>query len=118
MAWLRCRAPSREGNADACGCSTWRCSRPLIGSAAWAYSIKYETIYFAQKLERLDENIEKQREEIAILRADWQHLSQPMRIQMLAERHLQVATLKAIDIVSPTDIPSRDLGEDLIGRKT
>lgn len=89
----------------------------LIGSASWAYSIKYETIYFADKLKRLDAEIERERERIALLRADWQHLSQPSRIQALADRHLTVMPVRATQIIEPTQLPSKDLGEDLIGAK-
>jgi hypothetical protein len=89
----------------------------LVGSAAWAYSIKYETIYFAQELKRLDAEIERERDRIALLRADWQHLSQPGRIQTLSDRHLKVVPMSARQIIEPTEIPSKDLGEDLIGAK-
>jgi hypothetical protein len=89
----------------------------LLGSATWAYSIKYETIYFAEKLKRLDGDIEGIRDRIALLRADWQHLSQPTRIQILADRHLTVQPVNANQIIEPTQIPSKDLGEDLIGAK-
>jgi hypothetical protein len=89
----------------------------LIGSATWAYSIKYETIYFAGKLKRLDAEIDRERDRIALLRADWQHLSQPSRIQTLSDRHLKVAPVSANQIIEPTQIPSKDFGEDLIGAK-
>jgi hypothetical protein len=89
----------------------------LIGSASWAYSIKYDTIYFADKLKRLDSEIERERDRIALLRADWQHMSQPVRIQALADRHLQLRPVSATQIVEPTQIPSKDQGQDLIGAK-
>jgi hypothetical protein len=89
----------------------------LIGSASWAYSIKYETILFAESLKRLDVEIERERDEIAILRADWQNLNKPTRLQELADRHLLLQPLTARQVVGPTEIPARDVGEDLIGAK-
>jgi hypothetical protein len=89
----------------------------LIGTASWAYSIKYETIYFADKLKRLDAEIDRERDRIALLRADWQHLSQPSRVQTLAERHLSTKPVDAKQIIEPTQIPAKNLGEDMIGAK-
>ncbi len=89
----------------------------LIGSASWAYSIKYDTIFYADKLKRLDAEIDRERDNIALLKADWQHLSQPSRIQLLADRHLKVEPVNANQIIEPTQIPSKDRAEDVIGSK-
>ena len=89
----------------------------LLGSASWAYSIKYDTIYFAEKLKRLDGEIERERDLIAVRRADWQLLTRPSRIQELTDRHLDLKPLAATQIVLPTDIPSKDMGEDLLADK-
>jgi hypothetical protein len=89
----------------------------LVGTASWAYSIKYETIYFVETLKGLDKELERERETLAILKAEWQHLNQPSRLQVLTDRHLALKPLKATQIVGPTELPARDVGVDLLGEK-
>ncbi len=89
----------------------------LLGSAAYAYLIKYETILYSAKIQKLENEIQKQRDEIGMLRAEWAHLSRPVRVQALADRHLKLQQLKLDQIVSFKDIPERPPKTDSIGRK-
>lgn len=89
----------------------------LIGSAAYAYSIKYETILYSSKIQKLKNDNEKLRDQNGILRAEWAHLTRPARIQELSERHLQLQQLKLDQIVSFKDIPQRPPKTDSIGRQ-
>jgi hypothetical protein len=89
----------------------------LIGSAVWAYSIKYETIYYAEILKKLDNEIEREREAITVARAEYQLLSKPSRIQMLADRHLTLKPFTAMQVISAGDLPATDPGIDLLGAK-
>ena len=59
----------------------------LIGSAGYAYSIKYESIVHAEELARLQAQVDREREAIAVLRAEWTLLNRPDRVQALAEIH-------------------------------
>ena len=89
----------------------------LLGSAAYAYSIKYETILYSAKIQKLENANQKQRDHIGMLRAEWAHLSRPERIQALSDRHLKLQQLKLDQIVSFRDIPERPPKTDSIGRK-
>lgn len=89
----------------------------LLGSAAYAYSIKYETILYASKIQKLKNANQRQQDHVSMLRAEWAHLSRPERIQTLADKHLQLQQLKLDQIVSFKDIPARPPKTDSIGRK-
>jgi cell division protein FtsL len=89
----------------------------LIASATYAYSIKYETLYHGEELAKLKLHLQKEREAIAVLKAEWQHLNRPDRLQMLAERHLNLQPLSANQLVRFSDVPARAPKVDGIGQK-
>ena len=59
----------------------------LIGSALYAYRIKYDTIYLAEQVAKLNGQIAREKTAIAVLRAEWQLVNRPDRIQALADKH-------------------------------
>jgi hypothetical protein len=89
----------------------------LIGTAAWAYSIKYETIYYAEQVKKLEKRLDRERDAITVLRAEWQHINKPMRLQVLADRHLQLQALQATQIAKASDLPAKAKEQDSIGNK-
>ncbi len=89
----------------------------LISSALYAYSIKYDTLYHSEELQKLKARALKEREAIAVLRAEWQHLNRPERLQVLADRHLQLERMQITQIVRFQDVPMRGEQQDTIGRK-
>jgi cell division protein FtsL len=89
----------------------------LIGSAIYAYSIKYETILHAERIAELKHQIKAQQESIGMLKAEWAHVSRPERVQVLASKLLDLQPLALTQIVSPDIIPSKAMRVDEIGRK-
>jgi cell division protein FtsL len=90
----------------------------LIASALNAYRIKYDTTYFVEEVARLERELQREREQIAVLRAEWQFLNRPERLQFLAQRHLDLKPLAPTrTIVGVSDIPRRQTDVDAIGRK-
>ncbi|MGL5117450.1 MAG: cell division protein FtsL [Beijerinckiaceae bacterium] len=93
----------------------------LIGTAAWAYSIKYETIYFAEQVKKMEKRLDKERDAVTVLRAEWQHINMPVRLQLLAEKQLQqdlqLHALQATQIVRAFDLPAKPKEADRIGVK-
>ena len=89
----------------------------LLGSAVYAYSIKYETILTSEQIVKLKNLNKRERESIAVLRAEWAHLIRPTRIQALADQHLDMKQLSVDQIVQVTDLPDRAPKVDSIGRK-
>lgn len=90
----------------------------LIGSALYAYSIKYETILFSEQIVKVKHNIEREQDRIAALRAEWAYLTRPERLQNLAGKHLDLQQIgKEQIIVSASELPEAPPKVDTIGRK-
>jgi hypothetical protein len=89
----------------------------LLSTAAWAYSIKYDTIYYAEQVKKLEKRLDRERDAITTLRAEWQHINKPTRLQLLADRHLQLQALQATQIVRATDLPAKPQEQDVLGSK-
>lgn len=89
----------------------------LVSSALYAYSIKYETTLQAEQLQKLKAKAQREREAIAVLKAEWQFLNRPERLQALADKHLDLQALQITQIVRLSDIPNRGPKVDSIGRK-
>jgi hypothetical protein len=89
----------------------------LVGSAVYAYSVKYETIFFAERILKIKHKIAGEHDQIAMLRADWAQLTRPERMQALVLAHLDTQPLSLDQIVRVTDIPDRAPKVDGIGHK-
>ncbi len=77
----------------------------LIGSAGYAYSIKYETMWYAEQVIIARNAIVKEHDTISQLRAEWANLSRPDRVQELAEKYLDLKPLALNQIGRMRDIP-------------
>lgn len=89
----------------------------LVSSAVYAYSIKYETTLEAEHQQKLKAQTQRERDAIAVLKAEWQFLNRPDRVQVLAERHLDLQSFTVSQVVRFSDIPARGPKVDAIGRK-
>jgi hypothetical protein len=89
----------------------------LLGTAAWAYSIKYETIYYAEQVKKLEKRLDRERDAITVLRAEWQHINKPARLQALADRHLQLPAIQATQVTRAADLPAKPKEQDVLGAK-
>ena len=68
----------------------------LVFAAAYVYRIKMESTARTERVLRLHAEIREQRDAIAVLRAEWTKLDAPLRLQGLAERHLALKPLNAM----------------------
>lgn len=89
----------------------------LVASAVYAYSIKYEATFYAEEAAQLRVKLQRERDTIAVMRAEWQRLNRPERLQTLAERHLDLQPMAVNQIVRLSDIPERKPRADAIGAK-
>lgn len=89
----------------------------LVSSAVYAYTIKYETTLATEQLQKLKTKTQRERDAIQVLKAEWQFLDRPDRIQTLADRHLDLQPFQATQVVVPSEIPNRGPKVDTIGRK-
>ncbi len=89
----------------------------LIGSAVYAYSVKYQTILFSEQIVKAQTDIRHEQDQINMLRAEWAYLVRPERIQILADQHLDLQPVNIDQIVKVTDLPNRMPKVDDIGRE-
>ncbi len=89
----------------------------LVSSALYAYTIKYETTLEAEQLQKVKAKTQRERDAIAVLKAEWQFLNRPDRLQALADRHLDLQPFQVTQVVRASDIPVRGPKVDAIGRK-
>src|SRR3981189_1973532 len=79
----------------------------LVFAAAYVYRIKMESTSRTERVLRLNAQIREERDAIAVLRAEWAKLDAPLRLQGLAERHLALKPLAAIQYDSLKNLPER-----------
>jgi hypothetical protein len=89
----------------------------LIASAGYAYSIKYETLFYVEQVAKLKSKVQRERDAIAVLQAEWQYLDRPDRLQAAADQHLDLQPMKIQQLARLSDLPDRPNREDEIGRK-
>ena len=79
----------------------------LLGSAIYAYGIKYDTIVLGEQIARQKIKIQKEKDQIALLKAEWQFLNRPDRIQALSDLQSDMVPLQTQQIVRWSDVPMR-----------
>jgi cell division protein FtsL len=89
----------------------------LIGSAAYVYRIKYQTILESEEIVKLKHQINRTRDEIGVLHAEYEHLARPDRIQELADKLIGMQPLALNQIARPDEIPEKNTQSDNLGRK-
>lgn len=89
----------------------------LLGCAAYAYNISYQTIYYAEQQAKAKQDIAKETDEISFLKAEWAHLVRPQRVAELADKNLSLQPLALNQIVSLQSLPAKAPGVDMIGHK-
>ncbi len=79
----------------------------LVCAAAYVYKIKFDSTVQAERVARLHNEIRREREGVAALRAEWSQLDNPTRIQGLAKRHLSLVPMDATQVESFERLPAR-----------
>lgn len=89
----------------------------LIGSAVYAYTVKYETILYAEQIIKTRHLIDKEQDGIEKLKAEWAILTRPDRLAALAGHGLNLGQMSLDQIVGAADLPEPPPKVDSIGRK-
>jgi cell division protein FtsL len=92
-----------------------------LGSILWlalialasigTFQIKYRVQAQEQELTRIDRQIQRDRDAIQVLHAEWAHLNDPGRLADLARRHLDLAPVAGVQIVHFDVLPLRPADE-------
>jgi hypothetical protein len=79
----------------------------LVSAAVHVYKIKFDATVQAEKVAKIRRDIRREREAIALLRAEWARLDNPARIQSLADRHLKLGSVEAAQFGDIGRLPMR-----------
>jgi hypothetical protein len=79
----------------------------LILAAAFVYKIKFDSTLQAERVAKLRGEIRRERDAIALLRAEWTKLDTPSRLEDLAQRYLPLKPIAATQFDSFDRLPER-----------
>lgn len=79
----------------------------LVFAAAYVYRIKLDSTVRTERVLKLQAQVREERDAIAALRAEWAKLDAPMRLQGLAERHLDLKSIAANQFDKIKNLPMR-----------
>jgi len=79
----------------------------LVLAAAYVYEIKFESTLRAERVAKMRGDVQRERDAIGALRAEWATLENPARIQGLARRHLHLRPAEATQYDSLDRLPER-----------
>lgn len=69
------------------------------------FKVKHEVVEIEQKISKITQQIQREKESIHILKAEWSHLNEPQRLKNLAQKFLDITPMKTNQILAV----SRDL---------
>ncbi|MGE5366299.1 MAG: hypothetical protein ACM3PO_03360 [Betaproteobacteria bacterium] len=87
----------------------------MILAAAYVYRIKFDATVQAERLARLRGELRHERDKIAALRAEWEQLDSPARIETLAKRYLPLRPIAPAQFDALDRLPERP-AQDLATR--
>jgi len=79
----------------------------LVVAAAYVYKIKFDSTLQAERVAKLRHELRRERDAVAVLRAEWAKLQAPTRIQGLAERHLKLKAAVSTQFGNFDNLPMR-----------
>ncbi len=75
----------------------------LAGLVILIYDMKFETRRLEARAQSLTRAIEDEKDNVALMRAEWSHVARPDRVEKLARELLQLEPVKAAQIVEQQD---------------
>lgn len=92
----------------------------MVSTAAFTYKTKHDAEYQLAALEQVREEIRQEVDTIDLLQADWSLLTQPTRLQRLAEIYAAELNLEPVDahqIIEIAELPMAPVEFDGTGSK-
>jgi len=80
---------------------------PLVAAAVYVYEIKFESTLRAERVAKMRGDVQREREAIAALRAEWATLENPARVQGLVRRHSPLRPAEAVQYDPLDRLPDR-----------
>lgn len=88
------------------GTALWALAVVLVGYLM--FQVKYEVMHQEDELARIHRDIAASREQVRVLTAEWNFLSQPTRLDELAHRYLDLVPIGTPQLGSIDTIPLRN----------
>jgi hypothetical protein len=79
----------------------------LVSAAIYVYKIKFDATVQAEAVAKIRRDIHRERDAIALARAEWARLDSPARIEALAERHLKLRSVEPTQFDDFAHLPMR-----------
>lgn len=79
----------------------------LVLAASYVYKIKFDSTLQAERVAKLGGELRRERDAIAVLRAEWAKLETPGRLQALAGRHLSLRPMTQTQFDQFDRLPER-----------
>jgi hypothetical protein len=79
----------------------------LVLAAAYVYRVKFDATVQAERLARLRGELRQERDKIAALRAEWEQLDSPARVETLAKRYLPLRPIAPTQFDALDRLPER-----------
>jgi len=90
----------------------------LVALACVIYQVKYQAKGLDAEIKALNGQIDEERDAIAVLRAEWSLLNRPERIERLSQKHLKLAPVKPVQIVTLDKVTDRDFDPARLKQET
>jgi hypothetical protein len=80
--------------------STIVCGLVAAGIGTGLFQLKYEVMRLEQQYRQICQSIKATEESTHVLKAEWAHLNDPKRLQLLAQKHLDIIPVGAAQLTS------------------
>ena len=81
------------------------------------FVVKNQVQSLETELTRINREIQLEKQDLHVLRAEWSHLNQPGRLEILAIKYLELKPLEATQFLSEENISEIINGQELPGKK-
>ena len=80
----------------------------LVALAYGIYQVKYDARALDERIAVLDKEVEKERDALAVARAEWSLLNRPERIERLAKKYLELAPAQPAQLVVLDEVTEKE----------
>lgn len=87
----------------------------VVGLSVSLYNLKYRIETQKKELARIEQKILNEEDAVRILLAEQGYLTQPERLQALAERHLMLTPMRASQVATFDELPMPPHDNDMFG---
>jgi hypothetical protein len=77
-----------------------------VASGIVLFRVKYEVVTLENNLKQVRTDIAEHKEALHILKAEWAHLNEPMRLQELSQKYLSLQPIQSTQLVTFQDMSS------------